>query len=146
MKNKETADIVALARSVCAAPIGILSLTGSGWTGTDGVDPADLERIAALSGGASGFFETTLAARYCAGWVLRENIGVLCVLDDLPREPLTAHQRELLRALGDQLVRHIELQRTLVRLARLQPLGHLTRGIAHEPTTWSGRRVSWPRR
>jgi len=128
----EVSDFLALARAVCGTPHAGLFLTGVGWIGPERIDPADLQQVAALAqatSGESGFFETTLGTRYCAGVVLGRRLGALCVLDDPPRAPLTAQQQDLLRALGNQVARDIEQRRGLTRL---EPLGQLGRGIAHD--------------
>ncbi|MBS0419461.1 MAG: hypothetical protein JSR66_17255 [Proteobacteria bacterium] len=99
-----------------------------GWLGAEGVDPIALERILQLAQRA-GFFESTWDSNYCAGVVLRDELGVLCVLDDSRRAPLTDGQRDLLGMLGNQVVEHHELHRAV---RKLRPLGHLARGIAHD--------------
>ena len=100
-------NIVALARAVCATPVGLLNVVSVGWTGAEGIDPGDLERIVSLARnapGPSGYFEASWGSKYCAGVALAEALGVLCVLDDRSRAPLTDAQRDLLRALGNQVV------------------------------------------
>lgn len=127
------ADFVALARAVCGAPVGLLNLVGVGWIGAEGVDPAELGRILALARTEreriAETFERVWGATYCAGVVLQNDLGVLCVLDDGPRAPLTDGQRRLLLALANQLTERHEMHRAIMKL---RPLGHLTRGIAHD--------------
>jgi C4-dicarboxylate-specific signal transduction histidine kinase len=69
---------------------------------------------------------------YCAGVVLLtpggEDLGRLSVLNDQSGPALTEEQRQLLRALGERVVEHIESSRTL----RWRALGHLAGGIAHD--------------
>jgi len=149
MNNEETAgatgllsgarDFVALARAICAAPVGLLRLAGGEWVGAEAVDRADLEHILSFGSARtlerasteaqSVFFEASWDQRYCGGVVLRNGLGLLCVLDDRARAPLTDTQRDLLLALGNQLTKLSDMQRAL---RRLRPLGHLTRGLAHD--------------
>jgi len=128
-------DFAALARAVCATPVGLLTLVGEdvAWCAGSG----DTERLVALSQSASaeakaGFFESRAQSMYCAGVVLLnprgEDLGRLCVLNDQSGPALTEEQRELLRALGKRVVEHIESCRTL----RWRALGHLAGGIAHD--------------
>ena len=123
------AEIPALARAVCLAPVGILNVVGVGWIGAEGIDPEDLGRILALVQKVDGFFETAWGQNCCAGFALRKSLGALCVLDDRARPPLTHEQRALLEAIGTQVVERYHLQRAL---AKLRPLSHLSRGIAHD--------------
>jgi signal transduction histidine kinase len=130
-------DIVALARAVCATPMSLLSLDDGVWCSGS----TDTDRVAALCRIASreapsGFFETRVESTWCAGVVLLtsrgEVLGRLCVLDDQPHAPLTEEQRELLRAVGNQVVEQSELRRASGHGVRLRPLGHLAGGIAHD--------------
>jgi len=80
----------------------------------------------------AGFFESRAQSMYCAGIVLLtpggEDLGRLCVLNDQSGPAVTEEQRELLRALGERVIEHIESRRTL----RWRALGHLAGGIAHD--------------
>lgn len=136
-------DIAALARSVCAAPIGLVSFVEADRQWFKGADGTPLRQTPiatsicayTLDSPAVLVVPDTLAdprfaamdvvvnhgVRFYAGAPLRTSdgvgLGALCVLDTVPRT-LDDTQRDLLQRLAGQVMRLLELRRGLAQSER----------------------------